>query len=259
MTKEILTRHFRAIGARVKFRPNEPGTRWRPGPPPTSFSIDIAKDGRGEYFDIAQGEYAPELQALQVRAREHHLLLYSGDGQRFLCGHDERHWFVVAVPKAVSTVAAAKQALLPPAVWEQVKKLRSGEVDNRRNAVFKRQGEWFFLPADHDIPQALVLRNEPLQRTPRSKPHICQELYREGGEIVYIVRGKEYSAEEYARRQKRSPNFVRGSIRRMVRNPRVYVRGSVRHEDHATIRLTGWHRVFINAELTSGTSVSFLD
>lgn len=259
MANEILARHFQAIGARVKFRPNEPGTRWRPGPPPTSFSIDIGQDGRGEYFDIAQGKYAPELQVLQVRAKEQHLVLYSGDGQRFLCGHDERHWFVVAVPKPVSTVAAAKQALLPPAVWEQVKKLRPGEVDNRRNAVFKRQGEWFFLPADRDIPQALVLRNEPLQRTPRSKLHICQELYREGGEIVYIVQGKEYSEEEYARRQRRSPNFARGSVRRMVKNPRVYVRGSVRHEDHATIRLTGWHRVFINAELTSGTSVSFLD
>lgn len=259
MDPELLGKHFRAIGAKVKFRPNDPGTPKRPGPPPTSFSIDIRRDARGEYFDIARGGTAPDLEVLQVRPHERHLLLYSRDGQRFLCGHDERHWFVAAVPRAVSTVAAAKQALLPPAVWEQVKDLPPGEVDNRRNAVFRRQGEWFFLPTTRDIPPALILRHEPLQRTARSKPHVCQELYREGGEVVYLVRGKEYSEREYAREKQRDPGFDRGLARRMVRNPNVYARGYVRHEDHATIRLTGWHRVFINAELTAGTSVTFLD
>lgn len=41
-------------------------------------------------------------------------------------------------------------------------------------------------------------------------------------------------------------------------NPEVYVRGSVRHPDRATIELEGWHRVFINAELTL-SEVGFLD
>ena len=44
----------------------------------------------------------------------------------------------------------------------------------------------------------------------------------------------------------------------MMRNPEVYARGYVRHEDHATIKFDGWHRVFINAESIT-SAVSFLD
>ena len=44
----------------------------------------------------------------------------------------------------------------------------------------------------------------------------------------------------------------------MIRNPEVYVRGYARHPDHATIILKDWHRVFVNAELTT-SFVSFLD
>ena len=32
----------------------------------------------------------------------------------------------------------------------------------------------------------------------------------------------------------------------MQRNPGVYVRGHIRHPDHATIMLHGWHQVIMN-------------
>lgn len=246
------------MGAKVKILPNEEGKRWRAAPPSDSFSIDIKHDRHGEYFEIRQGEDAPELRLLQVIPKERHLLLYSTDGQRFLCGHDERHWFVAGIAGNVSTIRGAKQSLLPNAIWEQVKKLPPGEVDKRRNAVFKRQGEWFFVPTNRQIPDALILKGEPLQRTARSKPHICQELYREGGQLVYIVGRKELSEKEYTKRKKKDPAFDKGRLQTMVRNPNVYVRGYVKHEDHATLKLKGWHRVFINAEFTTST-VSFLD
>ena len=35
---------------------------------------------------------------------------------------------------------------------------------------------------------------------------------------------------------------------RMVRDPDVYAKGTVRHPDHATIRLPEWHRVLMNTE-----------
>jgi hypothetical protein len=35
---------------------------------------------------------------------------------------------------------------------------------------------------------------------------------------------------------------------RLVRDPEVYAKGAVRHPDHATIRLVGWHRVLMNTE-----------
>ena len=257
MKHEVLTKHFEAMGIRIKFRPVKPGPAG-PGAEPTSLVIDIGSDARGEYFDFALGQDAPEVQVLQALAKERHLLLHAADGQRFLCGHDERHWFVAPIAKAVSTVRAAKQSLLPPAVWEQVKHLPPGEVDNRRNAIFNRQGEWFFVPTSRRFHRPVIHKNEPLQRTARSKPHICEELIREGGTLVYIVGRQQYSEKEYKQRKRREPTFDRQGYRTMISNPDVYVRGHVRHSDHATIRLDGWHRAFINAELTT-SSVSFLD
>lgn len=258
MKHEQLSKHFEAIGARVKFRPLESPPRRRQNTEPPSFTIDVQQDRRGEYFDFALGDGTPEFQLLQVRPKEKHLLLFATDGQRFLCGHDERHWFAAGIEKPVSTVRDAKQALLPPEIWEQVKNLPPDEVDNRRNVIFKRQGEWYFVPARREIPGIRILKDEPLQRTRASKPHICQELYREGGEMVYIVRGEQYTEEEYKKKKEEDPNFDRHGVRTMVANPTVYVRGYVKHEDHATIKLDGWHRVFINAEVTT-SSVAFLD
>ena len=47
----------------------------------------------------------------------------------------------------------------------------------------------------------------------------------------------------------------------MRRNPGVYVRGRVRHADHATIILHDWHRVVMNTEGQSKAmrNVAFLD
>ena len=50
---------------------------------------------------------------------------------KFLCGHDERHWFVAGVPEraAVSSVVTAKEALKP----EFVRNLESGKNGKRKN------------------------------------------------------------------------------------------------------------------------------
>ena len=49
--------------------------------------------------------------------------------------------------------------------------------------------------------------------------------------------------------------------RAMRRNPAVYVKGRIRHADHATITLHGWHRVLMNTEGQSKAmrNVAFLD
>ena len=184
-------------------------------------------------------------------------MLYSRDGQRFLCGYDERHWFVAGVTARVSTVRDAKASLIPVNIQERVKGLASKHLNKRRNAAFKRQGEWFFIPVNRDVPKHLILKDEPLRRTASRKPHICQEIYREGGELVYIVWGKEMTKAEYTHRKKTDPKFNPWSPQ-MMRNSEVYARGYVRHEDHATIKLENWHRVFINAESMT-SAVSFLD
>jgi hypothetical protein len=259
MNSEQLTKHFKSLGARVKFHPIDTPRPRATRPPETTYIIDVRTDKQGEYFDIAQGKNAPEFELLQIKPKSRHMLLYTHHGQRFLFGHDERHWFVAGIRDAVSTIRAAKQSLLPREIWEQVRHLSPDEVDNRRNAFFLRQGEWFFVPSNKEIPERMIHRNEPLQRTPRSKPHICQELYREGGELVYLVGNQQYSEQEYQEQKKRNPEFDQGrSVQTRIRNPRVYVRGYVKHDDHATLTLTKWHRVFINSEFTT-SSVAFLD
>jgi hypothetical protein len=256
MRQEALQRHFASIGARVKFRTGPAIGRWRMALASNSLTIDLQRDKRGEFFEITLGDQAPDFEILQVKPQHRHLLLYARDGQRFLCGFDERHWFVAGIEGAVSTIRAAKQSLMPSAIREQAMNLSSAKIENRRNAVFIRQGEWFFVPVRIEVPAAMILRDEPLRRTMRNKPHICQELYREGGEFVYIVNGKELTPEEFAKRKLKNPAIRPQQT--MVRNPTVYARGYVKHDDHATIKLKSWHRVFLNAEFTTA-AVTFLD
>lgn len=261
MDTVFLQKHFAAMGARLKVHQDErPSTRWRVIPP---LAIDVKTDKHGEFFEFALGAQPPEVKLLQIQPQARHLLLLTEVGDRFLCGHDERHWFVAAIESPVSTVREAKQSLMPEALRAQIGQLPFGEIDNRRNTHFQRQGEWFFVPVRKQVPDWFILRDEPLQRNPRSKPHLCEELYREGGRRVYIVfnqqgRSRVLSEQEYLKRKDQNPEFDRFGVQTRVADPTVYVRGSVRHADHATIHLRGWHRVFLNGEKAS-EMVRFLD
>jgi hypothetical protein len=256
MRLDSLSKHFEAMGARIRFRKLDLRRFWL-GRPPT-FTIDIGRDRHGSFFDFALTDKSPEFEILQAVPKERHLLLLTSNGRRFLCGHDERHWFVARIGQLVSTVRDAKRALMPAAVRERTTGLKPSSVDNRRNRAFKRQGEWFFIPIDRDFSNAIILKDEPLQRRSESTPHICEELVRIGGETVYIVGRRVYTAGEFQTLRMDDTRFRRRPVRTMVRNPQVYVRGYVRHADHATIRLEGWHRVLLNAERTS-RNVAFLD
>ena len=82
--------------------------------------LDINTDRKGEHFEI-QVDDEVELTVVNVRPDIKHLVLHAEvDGRKgkYLCGHDERHWFVARVPDApgVSTVDTALEALKPRAV-----------------------------------------------------------------------------------------------------------------------------------------------
>jgi hypothetical protein len=229
----------------------------------------VRSDSAGEHFDIrfAGDGVEVEVEAIDVRPRQRHLLLLVRDGEeksKFLCGHDERHWFVAAVPegvRGVTGVATAMEALQPRAVRREAARLRPKDRLRRRNAAFVRQGEWFFVPTAL-WPEPLasqVLRDEPLSRG-RGKAHVMQFAFRTGGEVVYV------SDDE--RRVITAAQFVRLSPRQRqtgwtqrARNSQVYAKGAVRHPDHATIHLPGWHRVFMNTENESQAMrhVTFID
>ena len=264
----LLNKKFERIGARLKVI--SPPRRQRPSA--SLLRIDVGNDRRGEFFEIMPQVGAdPEVEVLDVQPVARHLLLLVRDDQaknKYLCGHDERHWFVAGVPDAapVGTVRQAMESLQPPVVRSAVARngLSGKSRNRRRNAAFVRQGEWFFLPvAVLAVDETLVLKNEPLSRGRGSKPHWVEFCYRSGGESVYSCNRHPggVTDREYRRILSGNKNAKNWGWRMMLRNPDVFVRGRVRHPDHATIRLQGWHQVVMNTENESQAMghVAFLD
>jgi len=206
-----------------------------------ALGFELGFAGRGEQADAEVVDVAP--------ADRHLLLLVRREDSKakFLCGHDERHWFVAAIPedaRGVTGVETAKAALQPAIVAARASRLPRKRRFDRRNPVYLRQGEWFFLPEPHVwAEQGLILRNEPLAR-PGGTPHVLREAFRRGGRNVYVNGGKVIDGSKYA---KLSP-VARRRYRMMTRDPELFARGTVRHPDHATITLHGWHRVVMNTE-----------
>jgi hypothetical protein len=263
MDIELLKKHFAGIGARVKVGEAQV-THWR-----NDSGIDIRADSRGEYFDIRIDAMNPrDYRVIDLRPEERHLLLLSdGDSAKFLCGFDERHWFVSAVPgRGVTSVRTAMEALQPVEVRRVVERQvkRAKNRLRRHNEAFVRQGEWFFIPEPGlVVGEAYVRRNEPLSRGQGSKPHMCQDAYRTAGELVMVCSRHPLgvSMETYAGILRNKPSARNWDWRQMRRNAQVYVRGRVWHPDHKTIVLRCWHRVVMNTEhLAPGrAAVTFLD
>src|SRR6266850_6463337 len=70
------------------------------------YALDIHRDGHNEFFELRVPTHLSdslEVNVAQSEPKERHLLLFvrkTGDTpqlDRFLCGHDEREWFVAAV------------------------------------------------------------------------------------------------------------------------------------------------------------------
>ena len=275
MNEVLLRKKFESIGARLKVvaRPTRRLRRWMPpDQSPAPLSIDIATDRQGEYFELvprAGAEFDTEV--LQTQPNDRHLLLMVREQvhkSKFLCGHDERHWFVAGIPESapVGTVRQAKEALQPSEVQHAVARrgLSGAARNKRKNRAFIRQGEWFFLPCrDLAVDESFVLTDEPLVRGNGGKPHWVDFCYRTGGETVYVC-GRHpngVTSKEYKRILSGNRHARRWGWQTMRRNPGVYVRGRVRHADHATITLQTWHQVLMNTENQSLAMrhVAFLD
>jgi hypothetical protein len=229
---ELIRRKFERIGARAKTLEG-----W--------FRIDIKKDRKGDYFEIRVPR-DPEvvIEPIDVRPNLRHLLLLVrqfGSKDKFLCGHDERHWFVASVPRVgVSTVVTALNALKPREVIQAERRKGIGTRDRlrRRNEAFIRQGEWFFVPVPNlYVREQSIRRNEPLRRGFGSKPHMCEEVCRSFASPL-------------------DSGFDWVFVRRTAAN--VFARGRVWHPDHKTVFLEGWHQVFMNTEQRA-SNVAFLD
>jgi hypothetical protein len=269
MESAFVERHFGRIGARLRLTEGVvPRRRMNGG----VVTLDVKKDAKGEFFDISALPNAKaEVEVLDVHPGDRHLLVLVRENDqkhKFLCGHDERHWFVAAIPESapVGTVRQAKEALKPLEVRRVQARLRlaAGARNRRKNAAYLRQGEWFFLPVPNlKIDKKDVRTHEPISRGNRSKPHWAELCCRFGGETVYVC--GQYpsgiSEAEYKRVIRDDPGKRNNGWRTMVRNAGVYVQGRISHADHKTIMLQGWHQVLMNTESQSQAmrNLAFLD
>ena len=271
MSQQSMTQMFRRMGARVDVTSHSGGRMTR------RLELDIRHDGRDEpdaYFYISH-RWDIRLEVLDVIPGDRHLLLRATDERtgrqrqtdvsQFLCGHDERSWFVAAIPESdrVMSVQGAKDALKPPAVWDAIRDadVPAHQRDARVNDAFIRQGEWFFLPRpEMDVSEHAALRHEPIQRG-AGRPHVCQFLYREGGDEVYVHprHPNGLTRQEYFRLPRAERYDSQWSVTR--RDARVFVRGAIQHPDHAGVFLWCWHEVVPNRETEASAmeEVAFLD
>src|SRR6185312_2204776 len=150
MNANHLESKFAMMGARFKISVAPAQRR------STDYAVDIRKDRHGQFFELRVPEPMRDslnVNVLQTDKRDRHLLLFvrrtDGKADRFLCGHDEREWFVAAVPGGASNVVQAKEALKPRAIRLRQTELKvPTRLPNRpNNAAFRRQAEWFFVPA----------------------------------------------------------------------------------------------------------------
>ncbi len=210
MFANTLKQHFTVMGADVDV--TVAGDR---------FEIDLQNTGRSEVFQIRlPDDGSVTAKVLDSDWRRRHLVLdvshrRFGVNQKYLCGHDEFHWFVAALPDKTkaSTVPEAMEALKPQAVLteQRRKRVKRHRRGNRRTTAYVRQGEWFFVPCpEFDADRHIVAHNGTLVRS-GGKPHHVEWLCR-------------------------------------PRDGETYVRGKVWHPDHRTIYLDGWHKVLGNTE-----------
>lgn len=252
MDTQLLEKRFSLIGARARF------SRIFSSSPRVRMGIDIGTDTFGEFFDIkVAGDDDVSYEIVDLQPSLRHLLLMARrteSKEKFLCGHDERHWFVCAVPgKNVVNVVKAMENLQPnPIKWAVRNRLkRSKNRFDRKNEAFVRQGEWFFVPVeDLVVKENLIFKNEPISRGNGSKAHICQEVHRIAGTPVWVC--EKYpngvSNTQFENILGRNQKAQKWNWQRRYLNAAVFARGTVRHPDHKTIVLNGWHQVFMNTE-----------
>jgi hypothetical protein len=259
-----LARQFERMGARVQVGFLTLG----------QLRIDVKADRDSEYFEVLRNpSTVRDLLVVDADAKDRHLLLLAKTtdeqgavrNQRFLCGHDERAWFVASIPGVASNVRQAKEALKPWVIrtLQDQLRVRPKDRNRRKNAAFVRQGEWFFIPQPNlRMKDFQALRNEPIQRG-AGKPHLCEFLVRTGGETVYVARGypKTLTSAQHSRLLKQKRHLRKLPWVPMRRDMNVFVMGRIRHPDHKTVVLRCWHQVVSNTEgqAEGAPSVAFLD
>lgn len=274
MNVDSLVRHFSRIGATLEVQ-ESPTVRGRNGG--SLFSLDIQETRRREFYLLELAKPAIQtidFQVLNTRQDLRHLVLMArneagvfangNDTEKYLCGHDEKHWFVATVAAEVRDVRSAMDSLKPRQALQAQHRagVKAKDIHKRHNAGFVRQGEWFFIPEPRYNPSFTsdIKRNQRLSRGAGSKPHIVEEMVEGRGELVYVNWRTGQQMNEFRYKKALASGKLgdpkQWNAQRLTTS--VMVRGTVKHPDHRTITLHGWHRVAMNTEANSN-NVRFLD
>src|SRR5262249_16349247 len=77
--------------------------------------LDVGRDDKGEFFELTfLSKAMARLDVVDLRPANRHLLLMAenaGEKHKFLCGRDERHWFVAAIPEDAPGVGTVRTAM----------------------------------------------------------------------------------------------------------------------------------------------------
>lgn len=287
----LIEKKFEEMGARVNIGELAPNRIVNdPTRNDSTVLVNVIDDSKGQIFDIrTRGKV--DLTITDLRPDDRHLVLLAkifGENQhiepnkiKFLCGHDEREWFSCQLQdQSVTTVDTAKLSLRPDPVKrvQRKKKIKRADRIKRKNEASLRQGEWFFIPVNIEEPKMdIILRNEPLMISNSrggSKPHIAQYAFRKGGTTVYVPQlpfqmmmdnnidrerlGAGLTEREKKKYFRENPHAKSWNWTHQIRNPKMYVKGNIRHPDHATLKLRKWHEVHMNQEIRGRFNV-FLD
>jgi hypothetical protein len=149
MDANLLDTKFAQMGARLKIADLLPGRNRATG----VVSLDVQTDRKGEFFEITrQPGVEVEVAVLDVQPDDRHLLLLVREGKeksKFLCGHDERHWFVAGIPEKapVGNVRQAKESLKPAEVQTENYTFDQHEILSDQQRRLPR------IYLEHDPPQ----------------------------------------------------------------------------------------------------------
>jgi len=176
-------------------------------------------------------------------ANDAHIITKAAGGTRyFLLGIDERQLFLAQLRGAATTVEGARQQL------GRTVQFADG---TRKGSSIDRQGEWFFLETRQTTRDEIERALKETKTAIRKKVNVGQFLGRPGGnphiadEIVLLPVTTTTDIQRMAG----------GNPRRLLRN-RVFVRGSIRHKDHKTVKFSQWREVIANNEGQTAMSTS---
>lgn len=212
--------------------------------PKTTFEITISKAN----YDASQRDGARRKPKLLRRTKTGMCVIeQSTDAQThfYLMGVDERQLFMAEVRPPVTTVKNAHDRLRATTITTA--DIKKGEAI--------RQGEWFFVKATADENRAITESIRGVRKANLGEKYWAQAAVKTKtsiGEAMKVAQGNPHTCDEIIEIVQTEANKMTLGHGWPIRSRgEIFVRGAVRHKDHKTIVLAGWHKVIRNQEVST--------